>query len=232
MATATEVIRDRPEKKTRDVFGILMLLILLAGFAVFSTLSIRRLPTSGTVSTTPKAVIYGSTFVFEWILAGYVLWRLRHLGVSVRSLVRIPSTAKQWLVDIGATVGFFMVWQAVGYGLVHLLKPGTPSYLALLPSNWIEKAMWIILALTAGFCEELVFRGYLQQGLEACSNAAIAIVAQGVVFGLAHSYQDLKRVVLIIVLGSMLGALAWWRRKLFPAMMFHAGTDILGAFLR
>jgi len=53
-----------------------------------------------------------------------------------------------------------------------------------------------------------------------------------VVFGLAHSYQDLKRVVLIIVLGSMLGALAWWRRKLFPAMMFHAGTDILGAFLR
>jgi len=230
MGTATEIIRDRP--KTRDVYGILFLLILLAGFTVFSSLSIHRLPASGSISTASKAVIYGSTFVFEWILAGYVLWRLRHLGLSVRSLVRIPSTAKQWLVDIGVTVGFFLVWAAVGQGLEHLLKPGTPSFLTLLPNNWIEKAMWIILALTAGFCEELVFRGYLQQGLEACSNAAIAIVAQGVIFGLAHSYQDVKRVALIIVLGSMLGALAWWRRKLFPGMLFHAGTDILGAFLR
>jgi hypothetical protein len=30
----------------------------------------------------------------------------------------------------------------------------------------------------------------------------------------------------------MLGVLAWWRRKLFPGMIFHGITDILGALLR
>ena len=133
-----------------------------------------------------------------------------------------------WLIDIGITVGFFLVWAGVGQGLTYILKPGKPGFSGLFPSNSLELGAWIVMSLTAGFCEELVFRGYLQRALQSATNAAIAIVAQGVIFGLVHFYQGIKLVTIIIVLGTMLGFLAHWRRKLWPGMMFHGLTDTLG----
>jgi len=227
---ATPSIASRPA--TRDPAGLLGLVLILAAFTVFGFFSVQRVFSAGAVSTETKAIVYGSTFIFEWILAAYAAWRLRHLGLSVRALVDLPSTAKGWLIDIGVTVGVFLLWAGVGQGLAFLLKPGPPKHLVLLPSNSVEFVLWIVLSLTAGFCEELVFRGYLQRTLELASNAGIAIVTQGVIFGLVHLYQGIKLATLIIVLGTMLGLLAHWRRKLWPGMMFHAVTDIVGAVFR
>lgn len=226
---ATQSITARPE--TRDFPGLLGLVLVLAAFTVFGLFTVHHLLSAGgALSTITKAEIYGATLAFEWVLAAYAVWRLRRLGLSTKTLVNIPSTAKGWLIDIGVTVGFFLVWAAVGQGLSHLLKPGTPGFSGLLPSNPLEIALWILLSLSAGFCEELLFRGYLQRTLELSTNTAIAIVTQGVIFGLAHAYQGVKLVSLIMVLGTMLGLLAHWRRKLLPGMMFHAITDIVGAF--
>src|SRR5262249_51346613 len=47
----------------------------------------------------------------------------------------------------------------------------------------------VSLAATCGFCEELVFRGYLTQQFSAWTGSRVlAVVLQGVVFGLAHGY--------------------------------------------
>lgn len=227
MATATLA---RPP--IRDFPGLLGLFFLLACLTVASTLSVHRLPAPDATSSNTKLAFYSTTLVVEWILAGYVAWRLRRLGVSIKALVDVPSTARKWLIDIGVTVGFFVVWTIVGQGLEFLLKPGIQRYIALLPSNPMERAFWILIALSAGFCEELVFRGYLQKTLEFTTNAGTAIIMQGVIFGLVHFYQGIKLVTIIIVLGTMLGFLAHWRKKLWPGMMFHALQDILGAFVR
>jgi len=216
----------------RDFPGLLGLMFLLACLTAASMLSVSRLPASGALPTPRKLIFYATTIVVEWILAGYAAWRLRCLHLSVRSLVNIPSTVKGWLIDIGVTVGFFVLWALVGQGLTYLLKPGVPGFAALFPSNPVEVGFWILMSLSAGFCEELVFRGYLQKTVEFATNAGVAIVTQGVIFGLVHFYQGIKLVTLIIVLGTMLGLLAHWRRKLWPGMMFHAIQDTLGAFIR
>jgi uncharacterized protein len=226
----TETVASRPP--TRDLPGLVGLLFLLACLTLASTLSIHRLPASGTLSPSTKLTYYGTTIVVEWILAGYAAWRLQRMHVCLKSLIDIPSTAKSWLIDIGITVGFFLVWAAIGQGLTVLLKPGTPRHMILLPSNPMELAFWILMSLSAGFCEELAFRGYLQKALEFSTSAGIAIVTQGIIFGLVHFYQGIKLVTIIIVLGTMLGLLAHWRRKLWPGMMFHALQDILGAVIR
>jgi uncharacterized protein len=226
---ATDTVPRVP--RIQDFPGLLGLLFLLACLAAASTLSVHGLPASGALATRRKFILYSTTIVVEWILAGYAMWRLRHLHLSVKSLVDIPSTAKGWLIDIGVSLGFFVLWAAVGQVLTLLLKPGKPGFSALFPSNPVEVGFWILMSLTAGFCEELVFRGYLQKALE-FTGPAIAIVTQGVIFGLVHFYQGIKLVTLIIVLGTMLGCLAYWRRKLWPGMMFHALEDILGAVLR
>ena len=102
-----------------------------------------------------------------------------------------------------------------------------------MPRTFLEILLWIALSVTAGFCEEIAFRGYLQKQFHALSgNVAAAVIAQALVFGLAHAYQGWKATIVISVLGVLYGALAAWRRNLRSSMMAHAGSDIWEGWLK
>jgi membrane protease YdiL (CAAX protease family) len=86
--------------------------------------------------------------------------------------------------------------------------------------------------LSAGFCEEVVFRGYFQIQLRALSGHAVpAIVGQAVIFGIAHGYQGIRNVTVITGLGVLFGLLAHWRRSLAPGIAAHAWTDIVAGLI-
>jgi membrane protease YdiL (CAAX protease family) len=96
----------------------------------------------------------------------------------------------------------------------------------LAPSSVPEMIMWVILAATAGFCEEFIFRGYLQKQFRAITGSDVAAVAmQAVCFGIAHSYQGVKSMVTITVYGALFGILAIYRKSLRPGMIQHTMQD-------
>jgi len=75
-----------------------------------------------------------------------------------------------------------------------------PSHLEsvgfLTPRGGAEVALWVMMSVTAGFCEELVYRGYLQrQFLALTGSAALAVLVQAVLFGIAHWYQGVKMMI-------------------------------------
>jgi membrane protease YdiL (CAAX protease family) len=79
----------------------------------------------------------------------------------------------------------------------------------------------------------MAFRGYLQRQFYALSgNIVVAVLAQGLVFGLFHSYQGWTNVVVISVLGALYGALAAWRGNLRANMISHAWTDVWEGWLK
>ena len=83
------------------------------------------------------------------------------------------------------------------------------------------------MSLAAGFCEELVFRGYLQRQFHAATGSIAAAVAlQAIVFGPVHTYQGWKPVLVITVLGVLYGTLVGLRRDLRSSMIAHAWADI------
>jgi CAAX protease family protein len=97
---------------------------------------------------------------------------------------------------------------------------------ALLPQNGLELGLWIALSATAGFCEEIMFRGYLQKQFQALTRStAAAVVLQALVFGVAHAYQGGRRIILIAVYGALFGVLAVWRKSLRPGMFGHMMQD-------
>jgi Type II CAAX prenyl endopeptidase Rce1-like len=51
-------------------------------------------------------------------------------------------------------------------------------------------------------------------------------------FGLAHSYQGWKHVIVIVALGILYGALVAWRRNLRDSMIAHAWSDLFEGWLR
>jgi uncharacterized protein len=103
---------------------------------------------------------------------------------------------------------------------------------SLLPRDPLEVVVWIALSISAGFCEEAIFRGYLQKQFQAVTGSAVfALLLQAVVFGISHGYQGLRNVITITVFGAVFGALALWRKSLKPGMILHTWTDIFSGIL-
>ncbi len=94
--------------------------------------------------------------------------------------------------------------------------------------------VWFCSSATAGFCEEIIFRGYLQRQFAALTRSTLAgVLLSAIVFGASHGYEGAARMLLIGIFGLMFGLLAWWRKSLRPGMIAHAWHDALsGAILR
>jgi membrane protease YdiL (CAAX protease family) len=73
----------------------------------------------------------------------------------------------------------------------------------------------------------------VQQQLHALSgNIGLAVLGQGVIFGLFHSYQGWTNVAVISILGVLYGALAAWRRNLRINIVAHAWGDVWEGWLK
>ncbi len=174
---------------------------------------------------------YLSVIVAEWALAFYVwLGGLIPGATRLRDLVGGRwSSWKDVLRDIGIGAAFWIVFAAAGMFMNFVLGPSHVETLGFVnPRGGVEVTLWVMMSMTAGFCEELIFRGYLQkQFLALTGSAALAVLAQALLFGVAHGYQGGKLVITIMVLGLLYGILAHWRKSLRPGMISHAWSDIL-----
>lgn len=171
----------------------------------------------------------------DWGLL-YFCWAGVHWnGGNLETLTRGRwATWKGLGKDVVIALPFWLVWEATAYGVQWILGPSTArSTASMLPQSAIEVVIWIVVSIVAGFTEEIQSRGYLQQQFHALSgNIVVAILVQGVVFGLMHSYQGWKRVVVISVLGVLYGTLAAWRKNLRANMIAHAWSDVWAGWLR
>jgi membrane protease YdiL (CAAX protease family) len=102
----------------------------------------------------------------------------------------------------------------------------------LAPQSLFESILWIALSVTAGICEETIFRGYLQRQFVAWTRSAPAgVLLSAVLFGAGHVYQGAKATVVIGVYGLMFGILAEVRQNLRPGIMTHAWHDAITGLL-
>ncbi|HEX7668488.1 MAG TPA: CPBP family intramembrane glutamic endopeptidase, partial [Polyangiaceae bacterium] len=73
----------------------------------------------------------------------------------------------------------------------------------------------------------VVYRGYLRTQLAAFTRSMpLAVVLQGLLFGIAHGEQGLAIATRVAVYGVGLGGLAAWRRSLLPGILCHVALDL------
>ncbi|HEX4632076.1 MAG TPA: type II CAAX endopeptidase family protein [Chthoniobacterales bacterium] len=130
----------------------------------------------------------------------------------------------------------------VAAGTVALLKSSKPILFYflgrwasntgfLLPTTFLESIAWIVVSLAAGFCEEAVYRGYLQRQLwSVTNNLPLALVLQALIFACGHIYQGWRPAIVTAIYGLVFGLVAAWRRSIIPGAIAHAIVDILGGF--
>jgi membrane protease YdiL (CAAX protease family) len=184
----------------------------------------------------PVLYIYLSMLAGEWALVLYV-WRggLRRSGTTLRALIGGRwGSAGDVARDVALAAGLWVAWHLVEMGWGRLLGSGHAAPIEdYLPRRAVECLLWVLLSLSAGFCEELVYRGYLQRQFEAWTRRPwIAVVLQAAIFGVSHGYQGAMACAKIALFGLFFGLLAMWRGSLRPGMIAHAATDLIGGIFR
>jgi len=214
---------------------ILFILILLGlSFYQYHSAAEARLAQASSLLPT-----YIFTVIYELVLLGYVYFLgMRRRNVTISEIVagKWDRWGQFWL-DVGIALLFWLVVDVVLAILsLELGFSGIKAAQSLLPRTGIEMVVWVALSCCAGFCEEVVFRGYLQrQFVSWTGNVIAAVTLQAIVFGAAHLYQGVKAVFVISIYGALFGSLAAIRKSLRPGIMQHAGQDsvsgILGHFV-
>jgi|ERR1700675_1581983 len=169
---------------------------------------------------------YFTVMAEEWLSVLFIWLALRRRGLSISILV-----SGRWqnlgalLRDLGLAIGFLVAVVPIMAVMSRIFGDDPSSQISFVPKTTFEVIIWLAMAATAGFCEELIFRGYLTQQLTAwTNNRFLAFVIQGLAFGLAHGYQS-RNMVVIMIYGWLLGLLASWRKSLRPGIFAHALQD-------
>jgi membrane protease YdiL (CAAX protease family) len=94
------------------------------------------------------------------------------------------------------------------------------------PRNAGERRSFIALAITAGVCEELLYRGFLLWYLAPFAGLAGAVAVGTLVFGLAHAYQGPRNAGRAAIAGLAHWGIYLATGSIVPGMVLHAAIDL------
>ena len=221
-----------PAGHTAGLIGIILL------FAFSGRMLIAPDP-AGAVMTAGRSGIFMVALASMWVLAWYVMLGLRRSGTALKEILfrsQRRQTAGQIATAVATAALMFFAWGIVGGVLWRFLQPNPAdvrSLVVLLAESPGEKALWVAMSLSAGFCEELVYRGYLQRQFEAWTGWILtAVVLQAVLYAIAHAALPPDIMILVFVLGLFFGVFAAWTRTLLPGMLMHTAIDLLAVFAK
>ncbi len=207
-----------------------VVLLVMLGVSLLSA----RFSSPAIFSKHGRAPSYLLAMLVEWSTVAFIWWGLSSRGMRLSALIGGRwERRSQVLRDLLIGIAFVIVFGGAVQALTYVLKATpTQALSSMIPQTPVELILWVPLSLTGGFCEEVIFRGYLQRQFSALTHTIVGgVAAQSVVFGLSHGYQGWKLMSIITLYGACFGWLAQWRRSLRPGMFGHALQDTAAGLL-
>ncbi|MGO8793504.1 MAG: lysostaphin resistance A-like protein [Candidatus Sulfotelmatobacter sp.] len=209
-------------------------LFLFVGVPIWDLLETRALKTSP--NPRRKISSYRRIVAIEWIaaLAAWLLLRteLFYTAPSAQrsSLHKIDSSFI-WGFVLALLVGSLLQAFLVGRNLKvrdKLLR----AFRALdfiLPVTREERAWFALVSITAGICEEILYRGFLIRYLSDSpwhTGTWYALGVSSLAFGMAHGYQGVKGIAGTAIIGAVMAVIFIMTGSLWMPMALHAAFDL------
>jgi membrane protease YdiL (CAAX protease family) len=214
-----------------DILALVAILVAIPLYLHFIDVP-RMRRKIGTGGPDARWQAYRTTILQQWAICGALLlgWTLAHRPAGGLLLVW-PHGFGLWAALAFALVGIVLAaLQAASVAKALAARPGARTSLDalewLLPHTAREAAWFRALSVTAGVCEEVVFRGYVTWALSQWLPMPAAVVAQALAFGLAHSYQGRGGIVKTGLVGLVMGAIASGSGSLLAPIVMHAAFDL------
>jgi uncharacterized protein len=198
---------------------------------------VKKLLEMQNVGRMERLSLYASTIAFQWFMAALVGWRVwahrftaSELGIAVPKGTRVIAAA-----IIGTTAFAGLQW----FNLRRMGRSSRPAskFLKALgerifPQTKLEQLPYFALALTAGICEEFLYRGFAMAAfLKAGLPVWGSIVLSSSLFGLAHLYQGRGGFTGTLLLGILFAAARIGYDSLLPVVAWHTAVDLVAGMV-
>lgn len=220
----------------------LLFLFLLVAAPVWDFYDTRRLRKNP--DSARKIRYYKTLMAWLWISTG-----LACLAVGWRPLFTInpPPGEIRWLLEhawvfylVEVVIALFVALMLLPLAVVFWKKvkkqprkyssaDAFKSLSYFFPATWTERRWFASVCVTAGICEEILFRGFLLQYLHVFPwtlNLTLALLIAAVIFGLQHLYQGAGGAASTVVIGLLLSLLFLLTGNLLLPMVLHAVMDL------
>ena len=207
----------------------LLLTVMLVLWAIYGVLRARD---ANAQMALP--VRYISGIVMEWLAVGTTiagLYTRRSFILSVLGLSDLMKFWKDWVIALAILLSgwlaLIVAHLALRYTPLRVTSPND-AIKSLAPHTAPEMALWVFVAMTAGICEEFIFRGYLQRQISEWSGSTLTgILIPSLIFGSLHLYQGIGSAIGITVLGFVYAVFVTRLGNLRSVMIAHAFQDLL-----
>lgn len=179
-----------------------------------------------------RLAVYREAILIQWLL----------LGVMVAIWL---TTGRPWAavgVSAQPTWGFLVMAvlaaAAIGVTIHQRLRALTDDETLLdvrrrmqhlevmLPHAPRELTAFYRLSVTAGICEEALYRGYVIWYLSTWTPPIVAAIAASVIFGFGHAYQGVRGVITTAIFGAVLAIVYLVSGSLWLPVLLHALVDL------
>lgn len=223
----------------QDLFA----LALVAAFPLIDLPAMRRLKRFS--SSAARLAVYRRSVISTWLctIVAIVLAPFTTLLVVPRHAGDLPwldgrSMLLAALTALIALLFAWILWPSIQCAFDHAtrkkyLKAYQASFVrGMLPVSRDERLWWVVLSVTAGVCEELLYRGFLLQFLRGHLAGGLALgltlawLVSSLAFGIAHIYQGVHGVVETTAAGLVFGLVAILTGSLIVPIMLHCLIDL------
>jgi membrane protease YdiL (CAAX protease family) len=212
----------------------LIAVFLIVAVPVWDHFETKRLKTS----SDPRVKIQSYHKTVGWLWAGSVVACIVLGSRTVLTIHRDAGEAS-WLPGSGFLIGFMAATLvALFLPIVLMMRSETTrARIAksleklnfILPKTAEERRWFVLVAITAGVCEEILYRGFLiHYFLELPVPIGLigALILSSCVFGFAHLYQGVVGIVQTTILGAIFGLIFIVTGSLLLPMILHALIDL------
>ena len=215
-----------------DIWLIFLVLAVVVPWR--GRIRLKQLLAKPRVESRERVSLYLSTILFQWVAVGIAGWRAwahgytrPELGLSTGpNLLRTISAGVVGTILLASL--HWMNFRRMGR-LLDKLPPRVQAMATrILPQSARERLPFSALAITAGCCEEFLYRGFAMAAFARAGFPIWAsVVISSVLFGAAHLYQGRGGLIGTGILGLLFGAFRAYTGSLLPVAAWHAAVDIV-----
>lgn len=166
-----------------------------------------------------------SICLLHWASLALTLWFVRRSGATPREIgLHLRAKGLFAFAAVVAVVGGALIALRTAFP-IHEAPPG--DWRVSYPFTLDERIFFVFLALSAGFCEEVVYRGFAitalrQRGWRTWQAVALATLS----FVMIHGVAAIFLFPFLIAAGLIYGGIFLWRKSLTPLIYLHALFDV------
>lgn len=194
---------------------------------------LKRLLSEPPAGTAAKLRLYGATMAWQWVAFGVVAWRASARGMTAVQLGLAEGfSGPVAAVTLVGTI-FLAAFQWFNLRRLGRMNGAVPEFMRklasrILPTDAVEFPPYAALAVTAGVCEEFLYRGFVMAALGTAGvRTFLVVILSALLFGWAHAYQGRSGMMGTTLLGVLFAAARLAYNSLLPVIVWHAVVDLV-----